>query len=155
MCGKMCVCTRGSGCEACVNLQQIIWILCLCLCISISYTYCKYSMLRVWCMKWRGTDTYLPWAGLRSLAAGLARPSSSSPAVFLWPPLSLSEALTQTQEDLLHVGSSVDSLAPKQSEAAYSDISLQGNILVSVITQVCQGLTGAVFKIFCEPLWSL
>lgn len=62
---------------------------------------------------------------------------------------------TQTQEDLLHVGSSVDSLAPKQSEAAYSDISLQGNILVSVITQVCQGLTGAVFKIFCEPLVSL
>lgn len=104
----------------------------VCVCAS-PYHIHTVHILRVWCMKWKVTDTYLLWAGLRSLSAGLAWPSSS-PAVFLCHPPSLTQAFTHKPwEDLLHAGTTDGLLAPKQSEAAQSDILIQGNSLLSLL----------------------
>lgn len=94
-------------------------------------------------MKWRGTDTYLLWAGPRRLTAGLTRPSSS-PAVFPWPPPSLSEALTHKPRKIY------STLAPPSARWLPNKVKqlkvifhFRGTFILSVITQVCPGTDGS------------
>lgn len=144
MCVKVCLCVcvcERSGCEDCVNLfQQIIWVLYVCVCASPYHIHTIHT-LRVWCMKWRGTDTYLPRAGSRSLTTGLTRPSSS-PVVFLWPPPSPSEALTHKPRKIYSTLAQLSAcwLSNKVKQKWY--FTSGEHFILSVITQVCPGIDG-------------
>lgn len=119
MCVKVCLCVcvwalRMWG--LCKPLPaDNLGIVCVCLCISISYTYYTYSQGLVYEVE---GDGHLSPAG--RIEESYHWPHSA----FLLPsslPLTTSFPLwgfnTQTQKDLLHIGTAVGLLALKQSEA--------------------------------------